>query len=118
MSRSGYFNRPHKLFPRVVDVPEMRKWLEGRKDAPEQSEVWGDKKPSFKNLKEILDSHTSSGKKKKVTNEKKKQKDEPTPDSEEEVVKGKEKGKAKAKAGGVARRKLAPANLVRMMTSK
>jgi hypothetical protein len=56
MSRSGYFHRPDKLFPRVVEGSEMEKWLEDGEDVPEQSVVWGDKKPSFKNLKVILDS--------------------------------------------------------------
>ena len=60
MSKSGYFHRLSQLFPKVVEGSEMEKWLEGGEDAPEDSDVWGDKKPSFKNLKEIL-----GGKKKK-----------------------------------------------------
>jgi hypothetical protein len=96
MSRSGYFNRPRQLFPKVDQVPEMKKWLEGDKDALPQSDVWGDKKPTFKSLKEILDSHTSSGKKKKVAKVKGKQ---PLPNSEV-VVKGKGKEKAEAKNAG------------------
>ena len=87
MSKSGYFHRPSQLFPKVVEGSEMEKWLEGGEDAPEDSDVWGGKKPSFKNLKEILD-----GKKKKVTNHKRKQK------NEEVVVEGKGKEKEKAKA--------------------
>jgi hypothetical protein len=86
MSKSGYFHRPHQLFPKVVDGSEMQKWLEDGEEAPAQSDVWGDKKPSFKNLLEILDS-----KKKKVTSHKRKQKNEAV------VVKGKGQEKAKAK---------------------
>jgi hypothetical protein len=95
MSRSGYFNRPRLLFPKVeLELPDMMKWLEGGEDAPAQSVVWGDKEPSFKNLKEILESQTS-GKKKKVTRERKKQ-----PSKSEVVVKGKGKEKDKAKKAG------------------
>ena len=86
MSRSGYFNRPRQLFPRVKHVPEMLKWLEGGEDAPEESDVWGDKKPSFKHLKEILDFHAP------------------------ETGKGKGKGKAKAQAGGGSKKKAGPTN--------
>ena len=96
MSRSGYFNRPRLLFPKVeLALPEMKKWLNGGEDAPAQNVVWGDKLPSFKNLKEILDFHTS-GKKKKVTREKGKQQ----PSKSEVVVKGKDKKKDKAKKAG------------------
>ena len=96
MSRSGYFNCPHLLFPKVeLALPEMKKCLEGGEDAPEQNVVWGDKQPTFKNLKEILDFHTS-GKKKKVTRERKQQPSK----SEVVVVKGKDKGKDKAKKAG------------------
>jgi len=95
MSRSGYFNRPRLLFPKVeLELPEMMKWLEGGEDAPAQNVVWGDKEPSFKNLKEILESQTS-GKKKKVTRERKKR-----PSKSEVVVKGKGKEKGKAKKAG------------------
>ena len=118
MSRSGYFNRPHKFFPRVHLIPGMQKWLQNEDGAPD---VWGDKRPSFQNLSDMLDLYESPGKKKKmVTKHKRKQKHEPSSHSEEEVVKGKGKGKAKAKkaGGGVARRRLALAILIRMMTSK
>jgi len=51
MSRSGYFNRPRMWFPKVeLALPEMKKWLEGGKDAPEQSVVWGDKQPTLRKL--------------------------------------------------------------------
>jgi len=83
------------LFPKVeLELPEMMKWLEGGEDAPAQNVVWGDKEPSFKNLKEILESQTS-GKKKKVTRERKKR-----PSKSEVVVKGKGKEKGKAKKAG------------------
>ena len=95
MSRSGYFNRPRMWFPKVeLALPEMKKWLEGGKDAPEQSVVWGDKQPTFKNLKEIVEFHTP-GKKKKVTRKKKQQ-----PSKSEVVVKGKDKEKGKGKKAG------------------
>src|SRR5882762_7771032 len=93
MSKSGYFHRPHQLFPKVVDGSEMQKWLKGGEEAPAESDVWGDKKPSFKNLKEILDS-----KKRKVTSHKRKQKNEAD-------VKGKGKEKAKAKKAGEGSKK-------------
>src|SRR5882762_461671 len=93
MSKSGYFHCPHQLFPKIVDGSEMKKWLEGGEEAPAESDVWGDKKPSFKNLKEILDS-----KKRKVTSHKRKQKNEAD-------VKGKGKEKAKAKKAGEGSKK-------------
>ena len=37
MSRSGYINCPHLLFPKVeLALPEMKKWLDGGEDAPAQ----------------------------------------------------------------------------------
>ena len=108
MSRSGYFNRPHKFFPKVHLLPGMEEWLEKKDDAPTKEEVWGDKQPSYQNLSDMLDLLESPDKKKKETKHKRKQKVEPTPDSEEEVVKGKGKGKAKAKAGGGSKKKAGP----------
>ncbi|KIM75438.1 hypothetical protein PILCRDRAFT_13523 [Piloderma croceum F 1598] len=102
MSRSGYFNRSHKLFPKlsvtpgVSVIPEMLEWLEGKEDAPTQEAVWGDKKPSFAVLSDMLDL-LEGKKKKKVTKGKGKKQVELSSHSEEEVVKGKGKGKAKAK---------------------
>ena len=96
MSRSGYFHRPNQLFPQVKEGSQMEKWLEGGEEAPEESVVWGDKKPSFKSLKEILDS-----KKKKATSHKRKQK------NEDVVVKGKGKEKANAKKAGEGSKKKA-----------
>jgi hypothetical protein len=111
MSRSGYFNRPHKFFPKVNLLSGMQEWLENKEDAPTKEEVWGDKQPTFKNLSEMLDLHGSPDKKKKETKHKKKQKVEPSSHSEEEVVKGKGKGKAKAKkAGGGSKKKAGPSN--------
>jgi hypothetical protein len=98
MSRSGYFNRPHKFFPKlsvtpgVSVIPGMLEWLEGKEDAPTQKAVRGNKKPSFAVLADMLE-----GKKKKVTKGKGKKQVELSSHSEEEVVKGKGKGKAKAK---------------------
>ena len=92
MSPSGYFHRPSKLFPKVVDGSQMQRWLEGGEDAPAESDVWGDKNPSFKNLEEILDG------KKKVTSHKRKQKD---------VVVVQGKGKEKAKKAGEGSKKKA-----------
>ncbi|KIM74867.1 hypothetical protein PILCRDRAFT_14040 [Piloderma croceum F 1598] len=118
MSRSGYFNCLNKYFLRVIVIPGMLQWLENKEGAPLQVDVWGDKKPYFMNLSDMLDLHEGK-KKKKVTKGKGKKQVELSSHSEEEVVKGKGKGKAKAKkAKGVARRHLAPANLVRMMISK
>jgi len=105
MSKSGYFNRPCQLFPKVVHGSEMEKWLEGGEEAPAEIDVWGDKKPSFKSLKEILDFHASSDKKKKVTKGKRKQKNEPASNSEEVIVKGKGKEKAKPKKAGEGSKK-------------
>jgi hypothetical protein len=100
MSRSGYFNRPKQFFPRVHHVPEMKKWLENEDEDLSDTDAWGDKKPSYKTLEEILDHHDPAGSRKKkenVTKGKKKQRVESQPHSEEEVVKEKGKGKAKAK---------------------
>jgi hypothetical protein len=112
MSRSGYFNRPKQHFPRVHMVPEMKRWLENAKDGPSDVDVWGDNKPSYKILEEILDLHDPSGskkkKEKKVTKGKKKQIIESPPHSEEEVVKRKEKGKAKAKTAVGGKKKAGP----------
>ena len=108
MSRSGYFNRSRKFFPRVNLIPGMQEWLKNEDDAPAEAEVWGDKKPSFKNLSDMLD-HYKSPAKKKVAKEKRKQQVEPSSHSEEEVVKGKGKGKAKAKKARVgSKRKAGP----------
>jgi hypothetical protein len=101
MSRSGYFNRPKQFFPRVHHFPAMKKWLENEDKDLSDTEAWGDKKPSYKNLEEILDHHDPSGskkKKEKVTKGKKKQRVESPSHSEEEIVKEKGKGKAKSKA--------------------
>ena len=110
MSRSGYFNRPKQFFPRVHLVPEMKKWLENKDEDLSDIDVWGDKKPSYKALEELLDHHDPSGskkKKEKVTKGKKKQMIESPPHSEEEVVKEKGKGKAKAKKSGEGSKKKA-----------
>jgi hypothetical protein len=93
MSQSGYFHHHGKLFPKVVNGSDLEKWLQGGEEAPEQSSVWGDKNPSFKNLEEILGS-----KKKKVTNHKRKQKNDV-------VVEGKGKEKAKDKKQEGSKRK-------------
>jgi thiamine pyrophosphate-dependent acetolactate synthase large subunit-like protein len=86
----------------------MQEWLKNEDDAPAEAEVWGDKKPSFKNLSDMLD-HYESPAKKKVAKEKRKQQVEPSSHSEEEVVKGKGKGKAKAKKARVgSKRKAGP----------
>jgi len=106
MSRSGYFNRPHKFFPKVQLLPGMEKWLDNKDDAPTKEEVWGDKQPSYQNLSDMLDLLESPDKKKKETKHKRKQKVQSSSHSEEEVVKGKGKGKAKAKkAGGGSQKK-------------
>jgi hypothetical protein len=108
MSRSGYFHRHHKFFPKVSVIPGMEGWLRNEEGALEKKEVWGDKQPSFKNLSDMLDLYGSPGKKKKVTKGKRKQV-EPSSHSEEEVVKGKGKGKAKSKkAGGDGKKKAGP----------
>jgi len=108
MSRSGYFHRPGKFFPRVSVIPGMEGWLKNEEGALSKKEVWGDKEPSYKNLSDMLDLYESPGKKKKVTKGKKKQV-EPSSHSEEEVVKGKGKGKAKSKkAGGGGKKKAGP----------
>jgi len=33
MSKSGYFNRPQKPFPKVSVIPGMKEWLENEEDA-------------------------------------------------------------------------------------
>ena len=101
------FHHPSQLFSKVVDGSEIKKWLEGREEAPAESDVCNDKKPPFNHLLEILD-----GKKKRVTNHKRKQKNEV-------VVEGKGKEKAQSsRQERVARRRLALKNIIKMMTSK
>jgi hypothetical protein len=102
-SRSGYFKHSRQLFPRVENLPQMKLWLEGGEDAPEEKIVWGGKKPCFKNLEDILDSHDPSYKKKNVTKEKGKQ----SSSKSEVVVKGKGKEKANAKKAGEGSKKKA-----------
>lgn len=106
MSRSGYFNRPHKFLPKVHNIPTVQKWLENGDDAPTETDAWGDRRPSYKNLKEILAAYETSGGKKKDKGKKKQTIDSPS-HSSEEVVKGKGKEKAKAKkAGGSGKKKV------------
>jgi len=112
MSKSGYHNRPRQFFPYISVIPGMKDWLANEEDAPTTEEVWGDKKPSYTSLEEILDQYNgSSGKKgkkgKKGNKGKKKQQDAPSIHSSEEevVVKGKGKGKAKMAGGGSKKKK-------------
>ena len=53
-SKSAYFKWHSKIFPFVKKYPAMQKWL-CNDDAPYDAEVWGHKKQTFENLKEILD---------------------------------------------------------------
>jgi len=43
--------------PRSQCHPGMLEWLEAKDGAPTQEAVWGDKKPSFVLLSELLDLH-------------------------------------------------------------
>ena len=115
MSKSGYFNRPRQFFPYISVIPGMKEWLANKEGAPATAEVWGDKKPSYTSLEEILDQYNgSSGKKgekgkkgKKGNKGKKKQQDAPSIHSSEEevVIKGKGKGKAKMAGSGSKKKK-------------
>jgi hypothetical protein len=107
MSKSGYHNRPLQFFPYISVVPGMKEWLANKEGAPATTDVWGDKKPSYTSLEELIDQYNgSSGKKgkrgKKGNKGKKKQQDAPSIHSSEEevVVKGKGKGKAKMAGSG------------------
>jgi hypothetical protein len=112
MSKSGYHNRPRQFFPYISVVPGMKEWLENKEGAPATTDVWGDKKPSYTSLEELIDQYNgSSGKKgkkgKKGNKGKKKQQDAPSIHSSEEevVVKGKGKGKAKMAGSGSKKKK-------------
>ncbi|KIM73027.1 hypothetical protein PILCRDRAFT_15581 [Piloderma croceum F 1598] len=101
MSKSGYFNCPQKLFPKVSVIPNMQEWLENGEDALADADVWGDKKSSYKSLQEILALHNSSGGKKGKRGHKgkKKQNVPASIHSSEEVVNGKGKGERQSKDG-------------------
>jgi hypothetical protein len=75
MSKSSYFKNHDKVFPLVDRYPAMEKWLLNTDDAPNDVTVWNYAKPTFTNLKKILDaciepvaSHVVSRKKKKGKN--------------------------------------------------
>ncbi|KIM90324.1 hypothetical protein PILCRDRAFT_1642 [Piloderma croceum F 1598] len=105
------------FFPYISVIPGMKEWLVNKEGAPATAEVWGDKKPSYTSLEEILDQYNgSSGKKgekgkkgKKGNKGKKKQQDAPSIHSSEEevVIKGKGKGKAKMAGSGSKKKKKA-----------
>jgi hypothetical protein len=69
MSKSGYFNCSHQFFPHISVILGMKDWLANKEGAPATAEVWGDKKPSYTSLEEILDQYNgSSGNKGKKGN--------------------------------------------------
>lgn len=55
-SRSAFFRYHAKLFPLVVKVPVVQKWLLGEEGVTD-FEVWNFRKPTFENLKVVLDEH-------------------------------------------------------------
>ena len=98
MSRSGYHNHLKRFFPKVDLIPGMREWLMNEEDAPADAEVWGDKRPSYTSLKDLLDLYDTSERKKKGKKAKRgKGEQQIDSASSDEVVEGKGKGKAKAK---------------------
>jgi hypothetical protein len=64
-SKSAYFKEHHKIFPMVSNYPGMQKWLRNEEDAPSDAELWGSKKKSFANLKQILLDYENLQRKKK-----------------------------------------------------
>ena len=54
ISTSNYFHYYDKVFPLVTANSNMQKWLCGAPDAPDQSEIWGSRRPSVENLKVYL----------------------------------------------------------------
>jgi hypothetical protein len=99
MSRSGYRNRPKRFFPKVDLIPGMKQWLMNEGDAAPDAEVWGEKRPSYTSLEELLEVFDpSSGSKKKGKKAKRGKREEQIDSaSSDEVVKGKGKGKAQPK---------------------
>lgn len=55
-SRSAFFRYHAKLFPLVEKVPVVQKWLLGEEGVTDV-EVWNFRKPTFENLKVVLDEH-------------------------------------------------------------
>jgi len=112
MSRSGYFNRPRLLFPKLN--LNYQRWWNGwsGEDAPATKCCLGDKEPSFKNLKEILESQNLVRRKRWSERGRRDLRNLKL------LLKGRAKRRAKPRRQGrIARGRLAPRNLI-MMTSK
>ena len=101
MSRSAYYKNPDKVFPKLVHHPEMEKWLRNEEDAPSKASVWGATKPTFDNLREILNIHaerSQPGSSKKSSSHKgKKRKAEDEEKEKKKKSKLKDKRKTRSK---------------------
>ncbi|KAG6824605.1 hypothetical protein H0H92_006367 [Tricholoma furcatifolium] len=90
---STYARYYRKVFAQVTAYEDIVAWLRSDPDAPETTEIWGDKKQTAYNLMEIIDERKKT--------EKGIEEDEEADEEEEEEVKvtksKKSKGKAKAK---------------------
>jgi hypothetical protein len=95
VGKTAYFQNHKKVFTNIHQYSAMEKWLAQADDAPLDITVWGDMKPTFDNLKKILDFHARrSGKKgndlfSPQKKGKKKHRDGPSSDSEKVDKKGK-----------------------------
>lgn len=63
VSKSNYFRYYNTIFARVPNGSSIQKWLRGDSDASSSDNVWGSKKPTFDNLKVLLDDLDGDGKK-------------------------------------------------------
>jgi hypothetical protein len=101
MSTSGYYNNSHKIFRKLDRFPEMEEWLCNKEGGPTKVSVWGSQKPTFENLKQILDAcaapsdaGSSKGKKSKESSSSHKGKKRKAEDEDKEK---KKKSKSKEK---------------------
>lgn len=93
MSKSSYFKNQKHVFSKVANFPQAEKWLLSGDDAPSDYDFWGYQKPTFENLKKILDNASSSdqkkGKKGVIADKKGKKRDDESDKAEDKKGKGK-----------------------------
>lgn len=78
VSKSNYFRYYNNSFSQIPNDSPIQKWLRNGSDAPSTHDIWGSNKPTFENLKVILEGLSGNKKKsggKKVTKGKGEKKD-------------------------------------------
>ena len=78
VSKSNYFQYYNNSFSQILNDSPIKKWLHNGSDAPSTHDIWGSNKPTFENLKVILEGLSDNKKKsggKKVTKGKGEKKD-------------------------------------------